>query len=174
MVDAQSSQGASYSQFAPQITETSLKLRLDTVNLLMQIETDLRGEIIQVIESDGQFKTIRSPVGERKLNDKGVQDVMKFLKSCINPSSTQGNLEKKDYELFLFSKRLELTKMLFINLPKYDMHEDDLGGIINDCMNLLELVVSRTIDNKERESYQQTIRHTESQTIEGKKGILPF
>jgi hypothetical protein len=54
------------------------------------------------------------------------------------------------------------------------MREEDMQPIISDAMSTVLLNVSRTIDNKERESYQQTVKHTENQTIEGKKGILPF
>lgn len=163
-----------YSSYNTPASESSLRLRLDTDKLLMGIETDLRGEIIQVVEVRGEYKTIRTPVGQKKCNDRGVQDVMKFLRSSINPSSTQGNLKNEVYEKYLFYKRIELTKMMFVNFPDYDMTEEDMISIINDCMSLIELVVSRTIDNKERESYQQTVKHTETQSIEGKKGILPF
>jgi len=174
MVESQTSNMQGYSQYNPQVNESSLRLRLDTDKLLMGIETDLRGEIIQVYEQDNELKTIRTSVGQRKCNDRGVQDIMKFLRSLVNPSTTQGNLKIEDFDDFIKDKHLDLGKNLFVNFPNYDMREEDMQPIISDAMSTVLLNVSRTIDNKERESYQQTVKHTENQTIEGKKGILPF
>ena len=174
MTETQSQQLQGYSSYNGQPSESALKLRLDTAMILESIEIDLRGEKITIIEKNGQLTTIKSTIGTPKLNEKGVQDVMKCIKSVISPSTIQGNLERDEWEQFIFYLRLDLNKMFFINLPNYDLEESNYESVINDIVNIALLVISRTIENGERNSYQQTVKHTESQTIEGKKGFLPI
>lgn len=174
MTESQSQQLQGYSSYNTQPTESALKLRLDTDRILESIEVDLRGEKITIVEQNGELKTIRSKIGDAKLNDRGIQDVMKCLRSVISPSTIQGNLERDEWEQFLFYLRQDLNEMIFINFPKYNIEEGNIKGVINDILSISLLVISRTIENGERNSYQQTVKHTESQTIEGKKGFLPI
>ena len=125
-------------------------------------------------EKTGRIEQKQISVGDAKANNKGVQSIMKCVKSVINIASIQGNLEKQQYENFLSQLNLDLNELLFVNFHKFEIKEEDYKSIIDDILNLSELVISRTIDNKERESYSQTVKHTENQTIDNRRGILPI
>jgi hypothetical protein len=162
-------------QLASFATSDALRIRLDVSQLLQDIERDLRGEIIIITQDDsGNVSTKRQKVGKKKANDSGIQVIMKFLKSLVNTAGIQGNLTPEAYETFLCNKHLEFSKRLWVNLYEYEIDYRDFDGIIEDCMSLVELVVSRTINNLERDSYNQTIKHSETATVEQKRGIFPI
>jgi len=163
-------------QLAPYNTEGALKLRLDTSAILKDIELNLKGEILDFYqdETTGEIKTRTRKIGTRKANDRGIQAIMNFLEARCNTAVVQGNLNNDNFENFIFWSRLELNKHLFLNRENYEISPYDYEGVVNDTLGLLYLFVSRTIDNEERKSYAQTIKTTESATIQQNKGILPI
>jgi hypothetical protein len=176
MSENQSSSSYSQVQALNYANESSIKIRLDVSNLLKDIELDLRGKMITYSqdENTGRIEKIEVTVGDPKANDKGVQTIMKCVKSIINVASIQGNLEKDQYQDFLYQLNLDLNELIFVNMFKFGISDEDYKGIIDDILNLAFLVISRTIDNKERESYSQTVKHTENQTIDNRRGLLPI
>jgi hypothetical protein len=61
-----------------------------------------------------------------------------------------------------------------INLNEYEIPETEYQGIIDCTMALIKPVLSRCIDNKERDSYSDTTKHVESNVVRGKSGINLF
>ena len=58
------------------------------------------------------------------------------------------------------------------NLYNWGIEEDNYGQICNTIMNLMQPFVSRLINNKERDSYAQSIRVAESNTLQIPKKSL--
>ena len=70
----------------------AIKMRLDTDSLLDRLEMFLRGSKI-VIEQDGEgnFVTKRLLFGKPKASEEGVQSLLSWISSVINPHVVQGN-----------------------------------------------------------------------------------
>lgn len=156
-------------------SEGALQLRLATEQLLDSIELYVTGYQIRVAQApSGELVTVKEKVTNQLANAEGKNNVMGYLRAIINTAAVQGNFKMEQYEDYIFMRRMELNKMLFNNLYDYGIEERNYPTIIDFIMSLIIPFMSRLIDNKERESYAQTIKTTESATLEQKKGVLPF
>ena len=69
-----------------------LKMRLDTQPILDQIEYFMRGARWTIEQApDGKIQTKKITMGVPKANDLGIQSVLNWLTSTINPQTVQGN-----------------------------------------------------------------------------------
>lgn len=175
MSERQTAQGFTSSN-AAFTGEGALKLRLDTQELLNKIELFLSGKrlIITQDEQTGEFKSVRVPLGTPRLNDQGLQDILNYIGGIVNPSAVQGNFNDKMFNNYIYEVRTELNEMIFNNIDVYGIDERNYKGIIDFIVKLIEPYMSRTINDGERKSYGQTIKTTETATLEQKKGIFPF
>lgn len=156
-------------------SEGALQLRLATEDLLNSIELYISGFRVQVVQAaDGTLVTVKEKITSALANKEGINNVMGYLRAIINTAAVQGNFTIEQYNDYIFMRRLELNKMLFNNLYDYGIAERNYPTIIDFIMSLIIPFMSRLIDNKERESYAQTIKTTESATLEQKRGVLPF
>ena len=157
-------------------TEGALQLRLQTQELLDKIESYLLGFRLSIIQDQetGEIKTVKIPTGQKRTNEKGAQDIMSYVQGIVNPATVQGNFKLEQYDIYIFECREELNNLIFNNIDVYDIDEKNYNGIINFIIKLIEPFISRVIDNEERKSYAQTIKTTETATLQQKKGILPF
>lgn len=148
---------------------SALQLRLNTQPLLDQLELFLKGERTILEEENGKIVVKKLKVGQQKVNDRGVQSLMSYISSMINPSVVQGNLDIEQYDRIVYRCRLEITQDIVTNRGNYNIDGDNLNLIIDFCMNLIEPFLSRLIDNKERESYVDTLKTIESSRLETNK-----
>ena len=157
-------------------TEGALQLRLATQMLIENIEMYLAGykmNYIQDVET-GEIRSNKIELGTERVNKKGLQDLMGYVQAIINPSVVQGNFTPEMYNEYIYDCRVELTEMIFNNIDVYEIDERNFKAIVDFILKLIEPFISRLIDNKERESYAQTIKTSETATHEQKKGLLPF
>jgi hypothetical protein len=61
--------------------------------------------------------------------------------------------------------------MIIISRKIWNIDYNDVEIIIDSIMNMVEPFLSRLIDNKERESYSNSARVIENNTIEKNKGM---
>jgi len=155
---------------------TALKIRLDTEPLLDKIELFLRGSkvVIQQNEKTGKIEPVKIPLGKKKANELGVQGILNFVSSIINAQAVQGNFKFETYENFIEELQIELTVLLVNNCYNWDIDDDDIDLVINFIMYLSIPFMSRTVDNKERESYGETIKTIESNLLRAGKGANLF
>ena len=146
-----------------------IKQRIDTSNLLNDFKTYLTGSHITLVEDEkGNIRARKILYGVPKANDSGIQNIMLFLSSVVNSHTIQGNfpLDSRShsdaYENYCHDVELDLATDIMINLPEYDISEQEFQSIINSAMASIRPIMSRCIDNKERESYGETSRHIES------------
>lgn len=165
----------------PEEMPTSIaEIRLKTDVLLKEIAASLRGKRIEVEQVfDGEkifFKEKTYDIGEPLMNNKGIQNVLMFLQSIVNPATVQGYIENhRRLDVFLQNVHYNLNWNLMNNYYKWEIIDYDM--VIDTIMAQLELFVSRTVDNLERESYTPTIRSYETLKTAGaeeKNNILPF
>lgn len=175
-------------------TASIMKLRLDTNPLLEKIELFLRGEkLVFLTDENGRTHKDTIPIGyinekketERraeglkpsyaKANEVGVQTILNHVTAICNPQVVQGNFNKEMYQNYVFETRIDIAKLLMVNLYEWEISPKDYEGIINFIMSLSKPFMSRLIDNKERDSYGGTFRtHETLQTSPQKKGMLDF
>lgn len=146
---------------------SALQIRLDTKQIIEDIELFLRGAKVVVID-DGQGNLVskRVEMGHNKANDKGIQAILNYVSMIVNPQVVQGNFDKDFYEYFIQEKNVELVEMLIDNLYNWDIKEDDINPITDTIINMVIPFLSRCIGNKERDSYANTIKTVESNTIQ--------
>lgn len=162
------------------ISSSALQLRLETNKILEDIELFLRGAKIIVEEDEGgNIHTKRVNIGKAKANDFGIQAILSQVSMVINPQVVQGNFASesegycKQFEEYIIRLQINLACNIMDNLHNWEILEEDYNVIIDNIMDLIEPYMTRLIDNKERESYNNTIRHLEHSTVgENKSGIF--
>jgi len=175
----ESTSNSSYNQYFQ--TATALQIRLNTEPVVRQIEMYLRGRREEVYqdEKDGIIKNRTVYIGKPLINDEGLQWIMNFVETLFNVQVVQGNFEEYDqYTAFLERTRKDLAEHLMINLYDYDIKENNYNGVISTMMRFVETFTSRLIKNKERDSYNNTIRSVESNSLrplkQGLMSKMPF
>lgn len=174
MQQQQNAQGT-YANNQASVTASALRLRLDTKSLLEEIELFLKGYKLVLKEQKGKIVTQKIKIGEPKANAEGIQGVLNRLTLILNPSIVQGNYDDDRYKFEIASIRRSMAKSMMINLHNWEIKETNYMEIIDSIMTAVKAYLSRLIDNKERESYEATLRTIESAvTKEGGGFKLPF
>jgi hypothetical protein len=146
---------------------SALQIRLDTRQILDDIELFLRGARI-VVEQDGKQGRITSrkvKVGDPKANDLGVQSIMNVVTAVINPQVVQGNFTEEQWQDYVYQFHMNFSTNIVNNSYNWEIDDDDIDLIIDFIMPLVEAFTSRLIENKERDSYGDTIKTIESNTL---------
>jgi len=153
---------------------SALNIRLDTSAVLQDIENFLRGRE-ENFYRDLKTQRIVSKldlVTDQKANAQGIQGILNYCRSLINPQVVQGNYDKEGWIDLIIEKRIELAERLIVNYYNWELiTEDTINEITDFIMNLAEPFLSRMIDNEERSSYAETFKTVENNKIEGKGGL---
>lgn len=155
---------------APQVTNETLKVRLDTFSITEQIKIFLKGvNIVPYKNEEGFIKYKEEQAGKPKCNTEGVQTLMNWITATLNPQVVQGNFPIdarsgvcKAYDDYIEEYNIELASLVITNVYNWDMSDDDIEGVINFIMFLIIPFMSRLIGNEERNSYNQTMRSVET------------
>ena len=157
----------------------ALQVRLDTDPLLEKAEIFLRGyKLAHTQDSDGKIITQRINLGVAKANELGIQSILNIVSTTINPQTVQGNFYvdgqglSLKYEDFLYWFRVDFIDVLVTNAPNWSIADSEIDNIYNAICNLVELFLSRLLNNEERKSYGETMKSTESNVISG--GGIPL
>lgn len=137
-----------------------LQLRLDTQSLLDDIHVFLRGKRLVYYNTEEGPKPTYVDEGEPRMNDEGAQAIVGWLSTQMNSAVVQGNWREERFMYFCERTRKELAKMLLENGPRWKIKDSELKVIISSIMNALEGFMSRLIENKERESYANSLAST--------------
>lgn len=164
-------------------SSSALQLRLDTTRIIEDIEMFLSGSR-RITYIDPETKDIFTKTqrkGKPKANEQGVHAIMAILSSTINPSVVQGNFPADGsdyspmYEAYIYEFNEGIATTLMNNLNNWEIEQADYDVIIDFIMMMVIPFFTRLIKNKERESYEHTVRHTESNTVkEGGGGFALF
>jgi hypothetical protein len=149
------------------VNDSAIKIRLDTENTLTKIEIFLRGQKINYYQDPtGEIVSQQVTFGSPKANEQGIQNILGYLQGIFNASVVQGNYKfQEDYYNDMAQIREDLTETFMLNAQKWDLIETEMGGIVDMLMSMIKPFMSRLIDNKERESYNNTIRSVQSQNV---------
>lgn len=151
---------------------SALQIRLDNQIIIENIELFLKGsKLIAREDSKGKVTTQTLRVGLPKANDIGISAILNYVQSMINPQVVQGNFPINNagrspmYDSYVYECHVDMATFMVINCYDWEIVDEDIPVICDFIMKLVIPFISRLIDNKERESYESTIRHVESNTI---------
>lgn len=159
------------------LSESVMKYRLDTREVLLDIEMQLRGQqITYVRNNDGEIVEEVKQVGKSKMNDEGIQSLITYLRSVLGPHTVQGNFDRDGYDDLIMEVDIYLSENVMANLHEWDIDVLDYNHVLDTVVTTLRLFLSRTIDNEERNSYAATMRSVESNRYEKSGGfsLNPF
>ena len=137
-----------------------LQLRLDTNELIEKIEVFLSGKRITYLKnlSTGKPEAHEIPIGEPLANKTGTQCILNWLQLQLNAAVVQGYIkDQSQYFYFLERTRKAFAKMLLANSPSWGIKRENREVLTSSINNMLELFVSRTIENSERDSYTYSL-----------------
>lgn len=143
-----------------------LEIRLQTADILNKIELYLRGKRQKESYEDG--KTIIEDIvyGAPMANELGIQSIMSFLELLLNPHTVQGNFKTEShFNGYIQEVHEGLIQNIIINRDKWDITINQVSCIVDGIMNFVQPFYTRLLDNKERESYTDTLRSVETNTL---------
>jgi hypothetical protein len=149
-----------------------IQIRLDTSQIMIDFADSLRGEQV-VAFYDTKTRTTdykRVKVGERLVNEAGIQSLTMFLRKIVSSHGVQGNWTPVYFENFICESDKNLSVNIMVNREKWEIDLSDYNNICDSIIALVQQFASRLIDNKERESYGSTIRTSESVVQQPAKG----
>lgn len=140
-----------------------MQLRLDTRPLMKDIDAFLSSKkvYLQRDEKTGGFYEVEQVVGKPFANEEGINAILNAINLEVNSHSLQGNYTEERYLTLISYLRKELTRSTVVNCHHWQIESHKISYIVDCIMNFLSLALSRTIDNKERDSYMN-LRSLES------------
>lgn len=171
-----------YSQDNTEYISTSImQLRLDSKEVLERLRFFLEGtRIVTDVDDEGQQIYKKIQVTEPKANSEGVNSLMSFLETKINPQVVQGFFpsdakgNSQAYDNYLADVHESLLDIVITNCEDWDMRDEDLSLIIDTFMQMIEPFMSRLIGDGERKSYSQTMKVSENSTVKENGGFNLF
>lgn len=164
-----------YQHHNPSISPAAIKYRLDNSVLLRDIELSLRSAKLESYEDEkGEYQERIVVVGRPLANEEGVQGIMGYLRIMVSPHNVQGNLNWDRYDNFIYEIHIDLATTIMAERKNWGIAIEDYDFIVNSMMHTLQLFISRVVENKERESYGESIRSDERTVLKPneKKGIF--
>jgi len=153
-----------------------IHIRLDTQKLKDSVRRFLTGKeiISQVNPETKREEYVEITFGEAKCNKDGVQSILSYVEALSEPI-VQGNFiydettkRSEMYSQYIYDFHTSITKDIIQNCYNWEIKEYNLRGIIRFIMLLVEPFMSRLIDNKERESYSESIKSVETNSVQQK------
>ena len=148
-------------------SDTTMRMMLDADDLLREIELFIKGYYKAPIydEATKTTKYELIQVGKPKANEEGVQSIMFWLRSKINPLISMGNISTEQYSDYLERARVNLSRNLMVHRNDYDISLGDYTEIIDNCMECFEAFFTSSIRAGHRGAF------TRNTTVESKEVI---
>ena len=161
-----------------QHTENTMRLMLDSNDILREVEIFLKGYYVvpKFNEKDNTTTHEKVHVGEAKANDVGVQSIMFWLRTKINPLTSLSNISDDQYSSFLFRTRRSLARNLMAQRKNYGINLANYTEIMDVVMETLEPFLTSAITGGHRRAFtsNQKTEIVEKTERENKKlfGVL--
>lgn len=158
--------------YNPEQTENALRIRLETDDTLEKIEMYLRGESY-VYDNKGTLLKIVNK-DNSKANEEGCRAIMSAITSYINKSGVQGNLTPEQISLVMNDFHRGMANLFAFHCDEWEIDRNERKAIINFIEPFVFMFVTRTKDNKERESYGMSVKQTGQQILDKTKTMSLF
>lgn len=149
---------------------SALRVRLDTETLIKRLEIYLSGKQI-VLYKDDNNKVQRKEItiGKKLLNDLGVHRVMMRVTSTMNTHMAQANLDKDEYYRVISDFHESIADELFVNMEEYELNQNNYSSLVDAIVLPVRVFLTRPVDNLERESFKNTLRYGENNTVKAEQ-----
>ena len=151
-----------------------IQLRLDTQKLHKDLSNFLEGktQILQLDAKTGNYTEVDIAQGEPLANPKGRQSLLSFIVATVNSHTVQGNLEKEEYNELMYFIYDQLGQELTLNCKAWEIESKQRRHIQKTIVTMLQLFLSRTIGDKERDSLRPFTKETSHVVTEERKKLL--
>lgn len=174
-MDSRTAQNLS-ANYTENVNQNVLNLRLNTTDHLDEIERFLRSvqPMMDVDKKTGKrvYKLVQ--VSDPLANDEGVKGVLFIVRNLMNQHVVQGNFKDEDYKDYICSVRKDIASIIMENLKDWKIEETNYNLIIDTIMMFVKPFMTRTLYNKERESYGASLQMREVSSISEKGGLNFF
>jgi len=150
---------------------SALHVRLNTQQLIDSCKQFLSGTMLVIEKEGNKIITKEIPVGRPKMNTEGVAAVVNRINLILSNAVVQGNYDYDRYKHEIYTIRISLANELMTNLYNWGIDIKEFSGIVDSLMTPIKAYLSRLIDNKERESYDTTLKVLESSQVQQKGGF---
>lgn len=155
------------------VNNSALQTRLDVTTIISDFKLNLSGKGYETkLKEDGTMGLKMIDIGQPRANERGVQALGSFVSNSLNTQVVQGNfMDEEMYFLAVDNLEDSLRSKLIMNAPLWDIADEEIEGLYDEIKNLISTFLTRLLYNKERESYSDTIRTVENNTLQNKSGF---
>jgi len=158
------------------INNTSfMMMRIDTSPLIKNLRKALGvNESVIVEDANGNYVEKWIKHGKPRANGEGIMQICNRVETILNQHTVQANLDKDrvQYCEFVARVREEITNVIVTKCYDWDIDDSDINDIIDSILDIVELFLTRSLDNKERESYSSQFQAKEVVTNQPSRGGL--
>lgn len=157
-------------------SDTTMKLLIDGRDLIKEVEIFLKGYDVQIVYDEETNKSFTQKVvlGEAKVNDKGLQSVMFWIKTKVNPLMSMGNISEEQYQDFLMRTRRNFAANFMNQRINYGISLSNYREIIDYLMEWFEAFFTSPISGGHRRNIMRnsSIETKELVEKEKSKGVM--
>ncbi len=147
----------------------TFSLRTNPEELLVKFELQLRNKYLRK-HKDGKTTQEQIPGTQPLCTEKGIQEILFMLKSIVNNHTVQGNQTNIiEHRLRMREIADSITIFFYTHSRGWDLEDLRINSLVDDIYFLMDLFLSRTIENKERELYGETFKETTNRDLKQDK-----
>ena len=155
-----------------------IQLRLSTDPILEKIQLFLEGKqkVVLFDENTGTKQVRYEQVGNPIANKQGIHALMFRISSIVSVPVVQGNFKEDWYRNYCGNVRQSLNDTIMLNQHEWEISDAEYEHCIDGMMEVIEAYMTRTIDNKERESLGQSATYVEraGEAQSNNQGLFSF
>jgi len=142
--------------------------RIETEPLIEKIQLFLSSQKVEVTfdEKTQDWKQKVVTVGLPLANVEGIMRICNIVEMRVNSQTVQGNFEGDHYWDHISRARKEITETIVKKCYDWDVHDSNLNMIIDEICALIEVFLTRPINNKERDGYANSFVGKENTLIQ--------
>ena len=147
-----------------QSTASALQWRLDVSPVKNEIKAFLQGCYVEQY-IDPKTQTMRENLvkfGEPLANQMGIQCILAEISSIFNSHLVMGNTSEDMYYNYVNRLHERIAVDIMDNLTKMGIEEHNYSLIIGCIIDMVEIFLTRTLQNGERDSMTPTIKSIET------------
>lgn len=151
-----------------------IKLRLDTQQLHQMLLDMLEGYRTVVVpdEKTGSYVEVRDKFGDELMNKRGRQNLLSQSFAMVNSHTILGNTKREELYKFMGAYERSLITQLTLNRQEWGVDLKERDHIVDTFVNMTFLVLSRTIDNGERNSLSQALERIQAIFQKDKQRVI--
>lgn len=151
--------------------DDSIKWRIDPTPILEQLERSWKGEILDFIS--GTYIKKNKPI----MKEEGINELISIIRSRVSSATVQANLKDKQIARIVYETSEEVRDFIVLFNEKYNIDPSKFQQIVLDVEHFVEIFLSRTKDDLEREHLavsQKYVEHHNQEPPQNKKKFKLF